>query len=128
MQATKRRDTEGEKALRSILHRKGFRYRIDTSPLEGHRTKADLVFAKARVAVFVDGCFWHGCPLHSTWPKTNAAWWKAKIKANMARDERITRALKAAGWSVVRTWAHEPPARAALRVERLLGRRLASQG
>ena len=128
MQAVRRRDTDGEVALRTILHRKGFRYRIDCSPLLGLRARADLVFTKARVAVFVDGCFWHGCPVHATWPKANANWWKSKILSNMDRDARVNRTLEDAGWIVVRVWAHEPPARAACRVQRLLARRLRPSG
>src|SRR5687768_248615 len=86
METTRRRDTKPEVLLRSQLHRAGLRYRVDRAPVRGMRSRADLVFAAARVAVFVHGCFWHGCPLHATWPKANADWWRAKILANRERD------------------------------------------
>jgi DNA mismatch endonuclease (patch repair protein) len=75
MQVTRRRDTPGELALRSALTAFGLRYRVDM-PIVGARRRADIVFTKAKIAVFVDGCFWHGCPLHGTWPKTNTEWWR----------------------------------------------------
>ncbi len=68
--------------------------------------RPDFVFARAKLAVFVDGCFWHGCPLHATWPKTNAAFWRAKLLANRARDRAVTRTLRARGWRVLRIWQH----------------------
>jgi DNA mismatch endonuclease (patch repair protein) len=80
------------------------------------RRRADLTFVRARVAVFVDGCFWHGCPRHVTWPKANADWWRAKIDANRRRDADTTRRLRVAGWRVVRVWEHESPMIAAIRV------------
>jgi len=116
MQATPRRDTPCELALRAALRRHGLRYRVDW-PLPGLRQRADVAFVSARVAVFVDGCFWHGCPRHGTWPKANAAWWREKIQANVRRDRRTTRALRAAGWRVLRFWEHQDLERAALRVE-----------
>src|SRR5438445_11107238 len=85
MQVTPRRDTPCELALRSAAHRLGLRFRVDWQ-LPALRRRADLAFINARVAVFVDGCFWHGCPVHGTWPKTNAKWWRAKIEANRQRD------------------------------------------
>jgi DNA mismatch endonuclease (patch repair protein) len=69
--------------------------------------KPDLVFPKAKLAVFVDGCFWHGCPLHATWPKNNAEFWQGKIARNQARDRLVTRMLRAKGWRVLRIWEHE---------------------
>jgi len=81
------------------------------------RRRADIVFSRVHVAVFVDGCFWHGCPDHMTWPKANAEWWRAKIEANIARDRRTDEQLEEAGWTVVRVWAHEPIDAAADRVE-----------
>ena len=123
MQATRQRDTPREIELRRLLHRQGYRYRVDRSPIAGIRSRADLVFTKARVAVFVDGCFWHGCPKHGTWPKTNASWWRSKIKSNINRDIRTNRSLTQAGWRVVRVWAHEQPSNAASRVASILERR-----
>jgi DNA mismatch endonuclease (patch repair protein) len=107
MQAVKRRDTKPELVLRSELHRRGLRFFVDRAPLPGIRRRADLVFPRKRVAVYVDGCFWHGCPIHGTWPKNNAAWWREKIETNQARDRDTDRRLEEAGWIVVRVWEHE---------------------
>src|SRR5262249_39617381 len=85
MQATPQRDTPCELALRSAVHRLGLRYRVDWR-VPGTRRRADLAFVNTRVLVFVDGCFWHGCPEHGTWPKANASWWRDKIEANQQRD------------------------------------------
>lgn len=115
MQATRRRDTPGELALRRALHSLGLRYRVDVS-LPGTRRRADVAFSKAKVAIFVDGCFWHGCPVHGTWPKANAAWWRAKIEANQKRDRDTDRRLRRAGWRVLRFWEHVNATQAAQRV------------
>lgn len=117
MQATPRRDTSTELALRTVLFALGHRYRVDWS-LPGLRRRADLAFPRQKVAVFVDGCFWHGCPRHMTWPKNNAEWWRAKIEGNRARDLNTNRLLRRMGWIVVRIWEHEPVPSAALRVGR----------
>jgi DNA mismatch endonuclease (patch repair protein) len=116
MQATRRRDTGPELALRRELHRRGLRYRVDTQVMAGLRRRADVVFIKARVAVFVDGCFWHGCPAHATTPKANAGFWASKLAANQARDRDTDARLAAAGWRILRIWEHEDPAVAAERV------------
>lgn len=97
------RDTGPERRLRRAVWRSGIRYRL-RSTLPG---RPDLVFRGARVAVFVDGCFWHGCPLHSTIPKTNRSFWLKKIQGNIERDRRVTSQLRAAGWTVLRFWEHE---------------------
>ena len=120
MEATARRDTTPELRLRSALHRAGYRYWVDRSPLPGIRSRADLVFPRQRVAVFVDGCFWHGCLNHGTMPKNNREWWNHKLEANRARDERVSAALAAAGWTVVRIWEHEELDAALGRVRRAL--------
>lgn len=117
MSAQRRRDTAPELALRRELHRRGRRYRVDRAPLPGMRRRADLVFPRARVAVFVDGCFWHRCPRHATSPKNNAAWWATKLDGNVARDRDTDERLAAAGWTVVRIWEHEDPVTAADAVE-----------
>jgi DNA mismatch endonuclease (patch repair protein) len=122
MQGNRKRDTRPELALRSELHRRGFRYRIDAKPLDGLRCRADIVFRRQMVAVFVDGCFWHGCPRHGTSPRTNPSYWSAKIARNVERDRRNDAELSAAGWAVVRIWEHEAPTRAADRISRLLAR------
>jgi DNA mismatch endonuclease (patch repair protein) len=109
MQGNRRTDTAPELKLRRALHASGLRYRKDFVVRAGDvRTKADIVFTRRRVAVFVDGCFWHGCPEHGRMPASNRPYWEAKLGRNRERDERITAALAAAGWQVVRIWEHEP--------------------
>lgn len=111
MKSNRRRDTSPELAVRRLVHAAGLRYRVDFSPLDDHRRlRADLVFTRARVAVFIDGCFWHGCPQHHTVAKTNAEYWARKVQTNMERDERFNALLKKAGWTVLRFWEHEEPA------------------
>jgi DNA mismatch endonuclease (patch repair protein) len=112
----KRRDTKPEVALRRALHRRGLRYFVDRAPLKGMRRRADLVFPRRKVAVYVDGCFWHSCPVHATKPRNNAQWWADKLAANVARDRDTDEKLLAEGWRVVRIWEHENPAEAADRV------------
>lgn len=119
MQSTRRRDTKPELALRSVLHQRGLRFRIDFKLPESRR-RGDIVFTRQRLAVFVDGCFWHGCPEHGSWPKANAAWWRSKINANRSRDADTNRHLAELGWRVVRVWEHDDPVRAANRIEELL--------
>jgi DNA mismatch endonuclease (patch repair protein) len=97
--------------------RRGLRYRVDVPLLPSLRRRADLVFPRARVAVFVDGCFWHGCPLHATAPKNNAAWWRNKLDRNVARDRDTDRRLIEAGWTVLRFWEHDDVLRAAIAVD-----------
>lgn len=110
MRANKRTDTKPEMRVRSYLHRSGLRFRKDYLIRSGdNRVRADVAFAKQRVAVFVDGCFWHSCPFHGTDPKSNSAYWTAKLQLNVERDQRTNRWLKDAGWHVVRIWEHEPP-------------------
>jgi len=109
MKATKPRDTAPEKALRSELYKKGLRYRVDARPIKELNRRADIVFRSTKVAIFVDGCFWHGCPIHGTQAKANAEFWKNKIRQNQMRDEDTSKRLKKAGWRVVRVWEHENP-------------------
>lgn len=122
MARTAQRDNPAERALRSELHRRGMRFRIHRKVLEGTRRTADIVFPRQRVAVFLDGCYWHGCPEHLTWPKNNAEWWRAKIEANIARDRDTDERLLDAGWTVVRIWGHEAVNEAADRIEAMLSR------
>lgn len=120
MSRQKARDTGVELALRRALHARGLRYRVHRRPIAAVRREADVVFTRARVAVFVDGCFWHGCPEHVTWPKTNPEFWRDKIEANRRRDRDTDERLVAAGWRVVRVWEHEDPATAAARVHAVI--------
>ena len=120
MSRQRRRDTAPEVALRRELHRRGARFFVDRAPLPGLRRRADLVFPRRRVAVYVDGCFWHRCPVHATDPKNNAEWWAAKLAGNVARDRDTDACLAAAGWTVVRIWEHEDPIVAADRVQNAL--------
>ena len=103
-------------ALRRELHRRGYRYRLDRRVSETVRSRPDLVFTSERVAVYVDGCFWHGCPDHGTAPKNNADWWQTKLDANRVRDEQTNTALTEEGWTVIRVWEHEPAVEAADRI------------
>jgi DNA mismatch endonuclease, patch repair protein len=120
MQAQRTRDTDAERSLRSALHRRGYRFRINQKlPLLPRKT-IDVVFLTARVAILVDGCFWHGCPLHATWPKANAEWWRKKLDDNRRRDESTNRALVEGGWNVVRVWEHVDAELAAARIAELL--------
>lgn len=116
MRSTRQRDTAAEIALRRHLHALGLRFRVDVSIVPSVRRRADIVFPKARVAVFVDGCFWHCCPLHRTFPKANGKWWADKLEANRRRDLDTNCRLRRAGWHVERVWEHEPPSLAAARV------------
>jgi DNA mismatch endonuclease, patch repair protein len=110
MQGNRRVDTAPELALRRLLHRAGLRYRVDY-PIEigGRKARPDVVFTRRRLAVFLDGCFWHGCPQHCRLPTSNRDYWIAKIERNRDRDARTSAALEAAGWRVIRAWEHEPP-------------------
>lgn len=106
MQKLVGRTTAPEQRLRSALHRAGLRFRKEVRVLDGVRT-ADVVFTRAKLCIFIDGCFWHGCPQHFRVPKSNTAWWDEKIKDNMERDRRQTNLLGGAGWTVMRIWEHE---------------------
>jgi len=123
MRANRKRDTGPERALRSALFARGLRYRVDhpIRAAEGVRPiRADVVFTAARLAVFVDGCFWHGCPDHGTRPTRNSHYWDAKLERNVDRDRRYDHLLAQAGWVVMRIWEHEDPEESAARVEEAL--------
>jgi DNA mismatch endonuclease (patch repair protein) len=109
MRANRGRDTSLELGVRRALHRQGFRYRVDYAPLKGLRSRADIVFTRARIAVYLDGCFWHGCPIHGTTPTTNANYWVPKLEENRRRDGKVTKLLDENGWTVLRYWEHEDP-------------------
>jgi DNA mismatch endonuclease (patch repair protein) len=100
-------DTRPEVALRKELHRRGLRFVLHRRPVPSVRRVADILFTRSRVAVFVDGCYWHGCPDHATWPASNGEFWRAKIEGNRRRDADTDRMLVDAGWITVRVWEHE---------------------
>jgi DNA mismatch endonuclease (patch repair protein) len=108
MATQRRRDTEPELAYRRALFILGLRFRVDYR-IATLRRRADIVFTRWKVVVFVDGCFWHSCPLHATIPKGNREWWIAKLETNVARDRSTDAQLQAMGWTVIRLWEHEPP-------------------
>lgn len=120
MSRAKRRDTTPEVAIRREAHRRGMRYRVDVSLPGMPRRRADLLFAGPRVAVFVDGCFWHSCPEHATQPRANGDWWRAKLDANVRRDRDTDARLRERGWTVLRFWEHEDPDRAVDALERVV--------
>ncbi|MFJ3861600.1 very short patch repair endonuclease [Streptomyces sp. NPDC090085] len=107
MQAIRSRDTKPERVIRKLVHARGLRYRVAARPLPGLRRTADLVFRPAKVAVFIDGCYWHGCPEHYVPPRTNPGYWSDKVARNMARDRDTDQQLEGAGWLVLRFWEHE---------------------
>jgi DNA mismatch endonuclease (patch repair protein) len=123
MRAQRERDTGIEREIRSRLHARGLRFRVHRRLLKGSRREVDVVFPGAKVAVFVDGCFWHGCPEHGTWPRNNAEFWRRKIEGNVERDRDTDTRLEADGWTVVRVWEHEAPADAAARIADAVERR-----
>ncbi|MHA7209666.1 very short patch repair endonuclease [Arthrobacter sp. MDT1-65] len=117
MSQQRRRDTAPELRLRKSLFARGLRYRVD-APLPGMlRRRADVLFPRRQVAVFVDGCFWHSCPLHATTPRSNRDWWVAKLEANVTRDRGTDEHLRSRGWVVLRFWEHEDMESAAAVVE-----------
>jgi DNA mismatch endonuclease (patch repair protein) len=121
MQSQRRRDTALELAIRKELHALGHRYRVDYRMDPSLRTRGDIVFTHHRVVVFIDGCFWHGCPEHATAPKNNADWWREKLAANVARDRRVDQLLEQLGWTVLRIWGHEPASDAVARIRATFG-------
>jgi len=109
MRKVRARDTKAERRVRSELHRLGLRYALQRPIVTGTRRTVDIVFVAERIAVFIDGCYWHACPEHATWPKANAAFWRAKILGNVERDRDTDERLRAEGWLVLRYWEHEDP-------------------
>jgi DNA mismatch endonuclease (patch repair protein) len=120
MRGNRSTDTTPELALRRALHSRGLRYRVHAAVVPGLRCKPDIVFTRAGVAVFVDGCFWHRCPIHATSPAANAEYWQQKFDRNVERDRANDEALRVTGWTVVRIWEHEDPIAAADRVQAAL--------
>ncbi|WP_435246022.1 very short patch repair endonuclease [Streptomyces sp. NRRL F-5630] len=123
MSRQRSRDTDPERAVRRLVHAAGFRYRLQVRVPGLARRTMDFGFPRERLAVFMDGCFWHGCPEHATSPRSNAAWWREKLDRNMARDAETTAHLHAQGWTVLRFWEHEAPEHAASVVIAALRRR-----
>lgn len=123
MRATRGRDNDLERGVRRLLHSMGFRFALHKRVVTASRSRPDIVFPREKIAVFVDGCFWHACPIHGTLPKANRAWWKKKLMANAERDRRHEAELKAAGWRVIRLWEHDSTRRAAGKVRAALLRR-----
>jgi DNA mismatch endonuclease (patch repair protein) len=110
MRRNRSSDTKCEVAIRSALHAAGLRFRKGLRLTAGEvKVRPDVVFTKARVAVFIDGCYWHCCPQHGTQPQHNAGYWSAKLTSNVARDQRVTEALTEHGWHVIRAWEHQDP-------------------
>jgi DNA mismatch endonuclease (patch repair protein) len=124
MSRQRTRDTRPETLLRSELHRRGLRFNVHVCPIPGVRREADLIFRRARIAVFVDGCFWHGCTEHRTQPKRNAPFWQVKLERNRARDAETDALLRKEGWTSIRVWEHEEVSEAADRVELAVRRRI----
>lgn len=122
MAKVRQKGTDAEIALRRELYRGGLRYRIDYEVMKKPRRMADVAFPGLKIAIFVDGCFWHGCPEHATWPKQNAEFWRQKIEANRHRDADTNSRLIDAGWTVLRFWEHESPIRAAETVAQTVAR------
>ncbi|GHE77533.1 hypothetical protein GCM10018785_52240 [Streptomyces longispororuber] len=117
-----RRDTAPEVAVRRLLHASGHRYRLNVRVPGMSRRTIDIAFTRAKVAVFLDGCFWHGCPEHATRPKANAEWWRQKLDGNIARDAETSEHLTDEGWIVLRFWEHEAPESVAERVATAVAR------
>lgn len=127
MRANVRRDTRPELAVRRLLHAAGLRYRVDVPLLASdRRRRADIVFTRRRVAIFIDGCFWHGCPAHFVAPRSNADYWGPKIARNRERDFETTARLEAEGWLVLRFWEHEAPQSVAVEIIAAVGKRSVS--
>lgn len=117
MRGNVRRDTKPELTVRRALHASGLRFRVDFAPLQtDRRRRADIVFTRRRIAVFIDGCFWHGCPEHFVPPKANADYWGPKIARNRERDSETSAALEREGWIVLRFWEHEDPEEVAVAI------------
>lgn len=120
MAKVRQKGTGAEMALRRELYRCGLRYRVDYVVLKKPRRIADVAFPGLKIAIFVDGCFWHGCPEHASWPKQNAEFWRQKIEANRQRDRDTNERLSRVGWTVLRFWQHDSPSEAGESVKRVV--------
>lgn len=128
MQATPSRDTTPEKTFQRILYGIRLRSQKDIEPIHGLRCKADVVFRRAKVCVFIDGCFWHGCPRHFRPPKTNRDWWLEKVQDNRQRDRRKTRLIRKHGWIVLRYWEHDVQDENSIKISKRITRLITSRG
>lgn len=122
MRGNRRRDTRPELEIRRRLHALGYRYRVDFAAGANKRRRADIVFTRKRLAVFIDGCFWHSCPEHSRPPATHADYWQPKLRRNAERDRETTAMLQAEGWTVLRIWEHTDAADAVAQIRSTLTR------
>jgi DNA mismatch endonuclease (patch repair protein) len=122
MLGNRRRDTKPELAVRRLLHARGLRYRVDYPLPFDRRRRADIVFTRRKVVVFIDGCFWHSCPDHGTRPASNVEYWEPKLRRNHERDLETTERLSHDGWAVLRFWEHEDPLAIAAIVESTVAR------
>lgn len=127
MQSQQTSETGPEMEIRRALHREGLRYRVDRRPDPSIRRRADIVFTKAKVAVFVDGCFWHNCPEHGSMPGRNVAYWEPKPHRNAERDAETNQLLTERGWEVIRGWEHEDPREAVESIRRAVVQRRLSR-
>lgn len=118
MQANRSRDTKPELAVRRLLHAQGLRYRVDYRPVKNLRRTADIVFTRQRLAVFIDGCYWHACPEHGGQPTVNADYWAPKLQRNRERDDDTNSRLRAEGWTVLRFWEHDDVSAVAAQVRK----------
>lgn len=123
MRRVRQRNTGVELELRSALHRLGLRFRLHGRIIPNRTRTADIVLMGVKVAVFVDGCFWHSCPEHKTLPKANRVWWREKLRANVLRDRESNRILRSLGWVVVRIWQHDDFHEAANQIFEVVSRR-----
>lgn len=117
MQATRQRDTKCEMLIRRSLWSRGLRYRVDLRVSKTTLSRPDIVFPRVKLAIFVNGCYWHACPVHRSTPKTNAQWWAEKFETNRARDLHTDTTLRQEGWTVIRAWEHEDPSKVSDRIE-----------
>lgn len=124
MRANKRSSTQPELRIRKLVHASGLRYRIDTKPEKDLNRRADIVFRQAKVAVFIHGCFWHGCPRHFKSPKTNKRFWQTKIERNIQRDKETRNILRKRGWRVIEIWEHQSSESGARSIVRVVDERI----
>lgn len=128
MAKVRQKGTKAEVELRQELYRKGLRYLVGYVVLRKPHRIADIAFPGLKIAIFVDGCFWHGCPEHVTWPKQNADFWRNKIESNHSRDVDTSARLKEIGWTVIRLWEHESPAAAAETISKFVAKAKSQNG